>query len=66
MQTINEKFTLKDIIKVYDSDPMAAKAGNQGLKSFTLNDLKFICEYLKNKIHRSDLTKWKIIPRNDS
>ena len=64
MITQKEKFSLKDIIELYDNDPIAVKAGNQNKNLFSLDYLKFICDYLKNKIHRNDLSTLEVKQTN--
>ena len=52
MTTEREKFNLKDIVDIYDDDPIAKKAGNQNLTKFSLRFVKFLCWYLRYKLHR--------------
>ena len=59
MITQIEKFSLKDIIELYDNDPIARRAGNQHQRKFTLEYLRFVCHWLKNKINRQDVSTLK-------
>jgi len=60
MKTLKERFNLEDVIMLYDNDPICEKADNKNKEYFSLEYLKFICVYLKNKIHRKDLSTLNI------
>ena len=54
MITQKDKFNLKDIIEIYDNDPIAKKAKNQSKKVFDLSYLKYICFYLSYLVRLSN------------
>jgi len=65
MITQIEKFNLKDIIELYDSDPIARRAGNQHQRKFNLEYLRFVCHFLKFKINRNDISTLGLEPITD-